>query len=118
MASTDYFTLKDVQLKNNCPECYSNDGLHLTFKQKMTDNVFVKAITEDTKHEMHCKTCNTEIFPVRWDDDIERVVAYHERAVVPKKKSFKLKPLAYAFIIVDLLIIIGIVLFVTGIIEI
>lgn len=117
MKSENYFTLKEVQLNNNCPECYANDGLELTFKQKISDNIFLKAITDETKHQMHCNNCNTNIYPVSWDDDIERVVAYHERAIVPKKKSWKLKPFAYVFIIVDILLFTLIFLFVSGIIS-
>lgn len=117
MRPENYFTLKEVQLNNNCPECYSNDGLELTFKQKISDNIFIKAITKETKHQMHCKNCNTDIFPVRWDDDIERVVAYHQRAVIPKKKSWKLKPLAYIFIIIDILLLTVILLFMSGVLS-
>ena len=62
MKRHQYFTLKEVQLNNNCPECYSNDGLELTFKQKFIENMFYKAITQDTIYDMHCKTCNTDIF--------------------------------------------------------
>ncbi|MFD1062915.1 hypothetical protein ACFQ1Q_06620 [Winogradskyella litorisediminis] len=118
MSSHNYFTLKEVSLNNNCPECYRNDGLQLTFKQKISDTLFYKVITSETKHEMRCLNCNTDIYPVRWNDDIERVVAYHERAIVPKKKSWKLKPLAYIFIAIDLLIILVIVLVMTGVINI
>lgn len=117
MSSTKFFTLKEARLNNNCPECYSNDGLQLTFKQKFTENAFYKAITKETSHEMHCTTCNTEIFPVRWTDDIERVVAYQQRAVQPKSKSIKLKPLAWVIIFLDLLILAGIILLVTGVIS-
>ncbi|WP_073085134.1 hypothetical protein [Winogradskyella jejuensis] len=117
MKASNYFTLKEFQLNNNCPECYSNEGLQLTFKQRMTENIFFKAITSDTSNEMHCKNCNTTIYPVRWDDDIERVVAYHERAIVPKKSSWKLKPFGYVFIAIDILLFIVIALVMLGIIK-
>ncbi|GGI55925.1 hypothetical protein [Winogradskyella haliclonae] len=117
MKTSNYFTLKEFQLNNNCPECYSNDSLQLTFKQRITETIFFKAITGDTSHEMHCKNCNTTIYPVRWNDDIERVVAYHERAIVPKKTSWKIKPFGYVFIGIDLLIIIAIVLIMLGVIR-
>ncbi len=112
-----YFTLKEVQLKNNCPECYSNTGLELTFKQKFVENLFYKAISEDTKHEMHCKTCDTNIFPIRWTNDIEQVVAYQKRAVTPKPKSLKLKQAGWIFVIVDVLLFFTIILFVTGVLS-
>ena len=91
MASNQYFTLKEVQLNNNCPECYSNNGLELTFKQRFTENAFYKSITEETINEMHCKTCDTAIFPVRWTNEIEQVVAYQKRAAIPKPKSERCK---------------------------
>ena len=29
--------IKDVLLKNNCPECFSKEGLRLAFKQKIKE---------------------------------------------------------------------------------
>ena len=117
MKNQQYFTLKEVPLNNNCPECYSNDGLELTFKQKLVENMFYKAITEDTKYDMHCNTCQTDIFPIRWTDDIEQVVNYQKRAIKPKSKSFKLKQAGWTFIIIDILLLIIVLLFVTGVIS-
>lgn len=117
MKTEHYFTLKEVQLNNNCPECYSNDGLELTFKQKFVENIFYKAITEDTKYDMHCNTCQTDIFPVRWTNDIEQVVDYQKRAVSPKSKSIKLKQAGWIFVIADLLVLIIIILFITGVLS-
>lgn len=117
MATTKFFTLKEARLSNNCPECYSNDGLEITFKQKFTENAFYKAITKEIKHEMYCNICDTSIFPVQWSDDIERVVNYQQRAVQPKGNSIKLKPLAWVVIVLDLLILATVVLVATGIIK-
>lgn len=117
MKTQNYFTLKEVQLNNNCPECYSSDGLELTFKQKFVENIFYKAITENAKYEIHCKTCTTDIFPIRWTNDIEQVVAYQKRAVPPKPKSLKLKKAGWIFIAVDVLLFITIMLFVTGVLS-
>lgn len=118
MATTKFFTLKEARLNNNCPECYSTDGLQLTFKQKFTENAFYKAIINETSHEMYCHNCNTSIFPVQWTDDIERVVAYQERAVKPKPKSIKLKRLAWLVIALDLIIVVVIILVATDVISI
>jgi hypothetical protein len=117
MKTQHYFTLKEVQLHNNCPECYSNDGLELTFKQRFVENLFYKAITQDTVYEMHCNTCETDIFPVRWTDDIEQVVAYQNRALRPKPKSLKLKKGGWIFVIVDLILFVLVLLFVTGVLT-
>ncbi|WP_250433286.1 hypothetical protein [Hanstruepera flava] len=108
-----FITIKEVALKNNCPECYNNEGLQLTFKQKFMESNFYKSITQETKHILHCNTCNTTIYPISWTDDIERVVKYHQRAFAPKKPSFKLKKKAWLLISVTLMVLAaGIVLFV------
>lgn len=105
-------TIKEVVLKNNCPECYSNDGLRLTFKQKFIESYFYKSLTTETSHILTCKTCNTTIYPISWTDDIERVFKYHQRAYVSKKASFKLKRKAWVLIGITIaLIIAGVTLF-------
>jgi len=99
-------TIKDVPLKNNCPECYSNEGLVLTFKQKFKETKFYKSISNETVTELSCKKCGTDIYPVSWTDDIERVYEYQRKAFTPKPSSLKLKRLAWIiFIAIDLVII-------------
>lgn len=112
-----FFTLKEVELNNNCPECYSRDGLQLTFKQRFIENFFYKAISTETAHSLFCKVCKTAIFPARWTDDIERVFEYQQRASPPKPSSFKLKTLSWILIgiLVALLIISG--LFILGVFK-
>jgi len=103
-------TVKEVSLKNNCPECYSTEGLTLTFKQKLKENGFYKSITNEIVEELGCTKCDTKIYPVSWTDDIERVYAYQKKAFVPKKSSLKLKRLAWIIFIAIDLITIGIIL--------
>jgi hypothetical protein len=117
MKKQNYFTLKEVQLNNNCPECYSNKGLVLTFKQRLVENDFYKAITEERINEMHCNTCNTDIYPARWTNEIERVVAYQRRAIQPRLKSLKLKKLSWILIVVNAVILIIMLLFVIGVLK-
>jgi len=117
MSSSRYFTLKKARIGNNCPECYSNDSLELTFKQTLTESKFYKAITNETTSELRCLNCELQIFPVRWTDDIERVVDYHKRGLKTKPKSIQLKPIAGVIIAVVVAVIIAIVLFATGIIS-
>lgn len=93
-----FFTLREVGLNNNCPECYSRNGLQLTFKQRFVENSFYKAISKETTHSLFCNVCHTTIFPVRWDDDIDRVFEYQQRASPPKARSFKLKALSWVII--------------------
>ncbi len=108
-----FITIKEVALKNNCPECYSHDGLHLTFKQKFIESRFYKSITQETSHTLTCKTCDTIIYPISWTEDIERVFNYHQRGFIPKKASLKLNNKAWLFIVIAFsLFIIGIILFI------
>lgn len=108
-----YFTVKEVDLNNHCPECYSTEGLHLTFKQKFVETLFYRAISNDLQHHMVCNTCNTEIFPVRWTKEIERVFEYQQRAFVPKSATFKLKRITWILLIslVILVVVLNIFLF-------
>lgn len=101
-----YFTVKEVSLNNHCPECYSTEGLQLTFRQKFVENTFYRAISKEIKHSMTCHTCNTEIFPIRWSDDLERVFEYQERAFIPKSATFKLKKMTWILITVVIVIVI------------
>lgn len=112
---TQFLTLKEVKLHNNCPECFSNDGLHLSFKQKFVQNALYKSVTSDIKNEMQCRTCNSAIFPGSWTREIDQVVAYQERAIKPKPKSIKLTKLAWIIIILDAILIIGVLLFAFGV---
>ncbi|WP_147677202.1 hypothetical protein [Algibacter pacificus] len=110
MKQDKLITVKEVVLKNNCPECYSNAGMQLTFKQRFIETTFYKRITTDIEHVLTCKTCHSIIYPVQWDTDIERVLEYQKKAFVPKKASLRLKKPAYviggiaSFIIVSAII--------------
>ena len=101
-----FFTVKEVALNNHCPECYSTDGLQIVFKQKFVETPFYKAISKDVKHQMNCNTCNTEIFPVRWTDDIERVFEYQQRAFVAKPATLKLKKLSWILLIAAIVLVV------------
>ena len=106
-----YFTLKEVRLSNNCPECYSNEGLKLTFKQQFAENRFYRSITDHLINELHCLNCDTPIFPGRWTREIDQVIDYQKRAVQPRAKSTKLKTATWALMIFGLvLLIVGLLL--------
>lgn len=106
----DHFIhIKEVALKNNCPICFSNEGLHLSFKQRLVDTKLYKSITSEIKHKLYCKNCNSPIYPVQWTDDIEQVFEYHKKAFTPKKTTFKLKRASWILITALLLTLITIV---------
>lgn len=118
MSSSRFFTLKEARISNNCPECYSNDSLELTFKQKLTETNFYKAITDELTSELHCLNCEVQIFPISWTDDIEQVVDYNKRALNMKPKSLKLKSRAWILIALCITILTIVILFTLGVISI
>lgn len=102
--------VKNVALKNNCPECFSKDGLRLTFRQKTIETNLYKSITSEVSYELTCKTCSSIIYPVEWTDDIDRVFEYEKKAFTPKKTSTYLKKTSW-IVIVSSLVLIALVLF-------
>ncbi|OBX23611.1 hypothetical protein LX77_03492 [Gelidibacter algens] len=112
-----FFTLREVELNNNCPECYSRDGLQLTFKQRFVENSFYRAISSETAHALFCNVCETSIFPARWTDDIEKVFEYQQRASTPKPTSFKLKTASWISILLLAVLLIVVTLFFLGIFK-
>ena len=109
--------IKTVSLNNNCPECYNTDGLELTFKQKFKETPFIKTMTKEVVKELNCKKCKTIIYPARWDDDIDRVVDYHKKALKTKPKSYKLKSLSWIILLTIDFIILMIILYSFGVFD-
>lgn len=112
-----FITIKTIELINNCPECFNTTGLELTFKQRFVETKFYKKITKETTHLLECRTCNTIIYPISWTEDIERVFNYHQRAIIPKAVSFKLKKLAWVTIISVLfllIVLIGVIIIISN----
>lgn len=105
-------TVKTVTLSNNCPECYNNTGLELTFKQQFKENSFYKSLSKDYTVDLNCKTCNEAIYPVRWTEDIERVIDYQKRAFVPKPSKTALKQTSWMLIVGSALLVALVVLFI------
>ena len=99
-----FITIKEVELNNNCPECFNTSGLELTLRQKFIETKFYKSITNETTHQLECHNCHTIIYPVNWTEDIERVINYQLKAFTPKKASRKLKKSAWLLIIISLLV--------------
>ena len=98
MSASEYFTVKHARISNNCPECYSNDSLEITFKQKRIETKLYKTITKEIIGEIYCLNCKFQIFPIRWTDDIDRVVEYYKRKIDTMASSTKLKPRAWLLI--------------------
>ena len=105
----EFITIKEVNLNNNCPVCYSKEGLWVTFKQKIVENRFYKAVTPEIRHDVICKNCKNIIYPVNWTDDIERIFEYQKKVVIPRKTTTHLKKASWLALLSGILIAICIV---------
>jgi len=101
--------LHQSKITNNCPECYNADGLEFIFSQEVNDNFFMVQPKDALIVSLHCDTCNTDIYPVSYTDDIELVYDYQRKLAEGKKQKFSLKTWAYIFIAFDVLIVGGII---------
>ena len=87
--------LHAARLKNNCPECFANDGLEFSFTQEqITKKLFTRA-EKNISEKLYCHSCENTIYPVNWNDDIERVYQYHKKQAKPKQTSVKLTKIGY-----------------------
>lgn len=101
MAKSEYRVIKQVPLSNNCPECFNQD-LSLTFYQKHRFGPFYHRVTPELKRELKCNTCNSVLYPVSWTEDIERSVAYYEKAVEPEKPAIRFQWLFYLLVLLGI----------------
>jgi len=101
--------LHKAQVNNNCPECYSAEGLEFIFSQEEVQNKLYSKANKEVIEILHCHTCDQDIYPVKWTEDIEQVFDYHRKLAKPKNSGIKLKPLAYLLILIDALIITAII---------
>jgi len=104
MAKEKLIVIKEANLTNNCPECFNQD-LKLTFFQKHTYGRFFHKTTAEISNKLVCNTCKSNIYPVSWTADIERMFDYYQKTVEPKPKSSK----ATAFFYILLLVLIALV---------
>lgn len=97
--------IKQATLANNCPECYANDTLSLTFYQKNVMSAFFKRATDEISNTIICRKCESTIYPVQWTEDIERVYDFYLKSLEPDKTSFKLTGLSKWLIVTALLVL-------------
>ena len=94
-------TLHTAPLHNHCPECYSNEGLELVFTQEtISKNWFTKKYGP-VESKLSCHTCNNVIYPVTWDDAIERAFEYQQKRVQPQKEGRQFTSWAYVLLLLS-----------------
>jgi len=103
---TEYIVLKETKLTNNCPECYSNDGMTLSFKQEKERSKFLIRTKKNILEHIECSKCENIIYPGQWTMDIERVYDYHKKTIKTTSGSLKFTSLFYIILVTFLIIII------------
>jgi uncharacterized protein with PIN domain len=101
--------IHNAKVNNNCPECYSTNGLQFTFTQEEVENKLYRYIKKDVNEKLECQNCNQIIYPVKWTADIERVYNYNKKLVKPLGAGFKLMPLGWILVITDALILLALI---------
>lgn len=96
--------LHKAKLVNNCPTCFNQNGLELTFTQNEKENAFFHKPSPQIDDSLYCHNCNNPIYPVNWTEDIERVYDYNKKIAETKKQYLKVKPLFYIIIITAVII--------------
>lgn len=104
MSKEELVVIQESDLTNNCPECF-NQELRLRFYQKHRHNKFFHKITSEVSHELKCKTCESIIYPVKWDNNIENAFNYYQKTVKADRSAIKFNALFYILGIILLLII-------------
>lgn len=102
---TTNHTLHTATLKNNCPECFANNGLQFTFSQKETSHKLYTKAEKLIDEKLYCNSCNTTIYPVNWDDDIERVYLYNKKQVKAINSNARLTKLGFGLIALGIVIV-------------
>jgi len=106
MATEKLVVIKEMELSNNCPECFNQD-LKLTFYQRHYYGNFIHRTTSDVTNQILCNKCGSDIYPSKWTDDIERIFNYYQKTAVPEKSSLKFTALFYILILIVLALIGG-----------
>lgn len=97
--------LHSAKVKNNCPLCYSTEGLEFTFIQEEVENKFYSKAQKEVHDKLYCHNCEQQVHPVEWTEDVDRVHEYHKKLATPKGSGIQLKPISYLIILSDALLI-------------
>ena len=108
MAKEKLKVIKEADLTNNCPECFNQD-LTLTFFQKHTYGRFFHKTTSEVSNKLVCNKCKSNIYPVSWTEDIERMFNYYQKTVVPEPKSSKATVFFYVLLLVFIALVAGVI---------
>lgn len=98
-------SLHTSRLHNNCPTCFGTDGLEFTFTQAEKETPFFHKPDKQIGEKLYCHKCKNQIYPVNWNEDIERVYDYNRKIAEANKQHLQVKPLFYILIVVAIILI-------------
>ena len=107
----EYKILKEANLTNNCPVCYANDGMVISFKQKNLKSGLMLRTLKEVEDKIECSKCQSHIYPSLWTKDIELVYDYHRKTVVPSTGRISFTPLFYTIVVILFIIAAGAILY-------
>lgn len=117
MAKEKLVVIQESDLTNNCPECF-NQELKLTFYQKHKFHKLYHKTSGEVSQELKCKTCESIIYPVKWDKNTENAFTYYQKMVKPQRASIKFTTLFYVLIVGFIVLVgVGAYLFINGILK-
>ena len=97
--------LHNARLKNNCPTCFGTDGLEFSFKQEEKESAFFTKPSKQINESLYCHNCKSMIYPVNWNEDIERVYEYNKKIAETQRQFLKVKPLLYIVMLVAIIVV-------------
>lgn len=83
--------------------------MEFTFTQEEKDNAFFTKPSSQIDETLYCHNCNSMIYPVNWDIDIERVYDYNKKIAETQRQYLKVKPLLYIVILLAIIVVAAII---------
>ncbi len=104
MAQEKMQVIKEADLTNNCPVCFSQE-LKLTLYQKHKYSRLYHKATDEISCEIKCKKCGSIIYPVNWTEDIERVYDYYTKSLGETRSSVRFTMLFYVIVLLMIILV-------------
>jgi len=102
-----------ADLKNNCPVCYTDNGMQLSFFQIEKETRYFLKSDKEIQGSIFCSNCNQSIYPIQYTKDMELVYDYHSKKVEAIKPKYKFKTPVFIFLGIGVFSIISVFLLLT-----
>jgi hypothetical protein len=72
--------------------------MEITFEQEEIENWYSVKNQKEILETIYCQNCKNKIYPVNWNENIERTYDYHKKQAIPRSSRLRLKKIAYLII--------------------